>query len=116
MRGWEDNCAIAEVCTGRDRLGLVRLGDGCGEYAVDGVVSVVGDEFTWIGDHRSRADVLADGEDDCCRLGDGWTGGRVDEGVAGAVVDGVHKSYIRCCEGGGFCAIKCHRLPSELPH
>lgn len=66
MRGWEYICVDAEGFTGRDRLRSGPVGSSCREHPFDVVGRSIGDEFTWIGNDRGRANVLANGEGDCC--------------------------------------------------
>ena len=97
MRGWEDICAFAEGFTGRGRLGSAPVGSSCREHAIDAVVRSIGGEFTWIGDDRGRANVLANGEGDCCRLGNveelGWSGRGANKSGTGEIFGFVHISY-----------------------
>ena len=119
MRGWEDICVISEGFTGRDRLASGLAGNGCREHATDGVVRGIGDEFTRIGDNCGRANVAADGEGNCCRLGnveeDGWSSRGANKGGAGEVVGFVHVSYPCSSREVGRCSgvVENQRFPSE---
>ena len=117
MRGREDGGAFAEGFTGRDRLALGSVGSGCREHAIDAVVGAIGEVFTRIGDDSSRGLVSANGEGDCCRLGNveevGWSTRGANKGRASEVVSLIDVGQPRSSgETRCYCGvIEYHRFP-----